>query len=417
MKGRFHRRAAILPPFSPFGPARKSIAAYAGTVLLSLLGLASMTTPSFSRQVSLQEWLDAKRIELRLPAMGAVVLSHQHIRALAVSGVRYLGGNDRVQREDAWHLGSIGKSITATMIARLVEKGAIAWNSRVMDIFPNLVPATAPAAKITLSQLLSHTSGLTENMDDADFAKYAAGEGVKYGSTRRQRLLIAKKYLNAPLLNKPGQKFLYSNLGYLIAAAMAEKAANQSWEHLVRQEVFIPLDLRSAGMGAPGYGLTPDGGPGDQPQGHMSGPNSDELKAVGNFDNPAVMGPAGTIHMNLDDLAKYVGAHLQGALGLNNILKAKTYAILHTPKPGTRLWLFGKNGYGYGWAFKEGLWGGDGPIIWHNGSNGAWYGVVQIRPKTDTGLILITNAGSDRVMRDIDATIGELFALSRRALK
>ncbi|TCS60535.1 serine hydrolase domain-containing protein [Varunaivibrio sulfuroxidans] len=155
------------------------------------------------------------------------------------------------------------------MIARLVEKGVIDWNSSIADIFPVLTPDGNPAAKITLSQLLSHTSGLTENMDDADFAKYEKSGYVDCETARRQRLSIAKKYLNAPLLAKPGQKFLYSNLGYLIAAAMVEKATGQSWGRLIRRQIFATLNLRSAGLGPPGYAQTPGGQSRDQPQGHM----------------------------------------------------------------------------------------------------------------------------------------------------
>ncbi|TCS60534.1 serine hydrolase [Varunaivibrio sulfuroxidans] len=149
----------------------------------------------------------------------------------------------------------------------------------------------------------------------------------------------------------------------------------------------------------------------------MDDADSGKLKPVGNFDNPSVMGPAGTVHMNLHDLALYLQAHLQGARGLDNILKAKTYATLHSPKPGTRQWLLGRNGYGYGWVFKQDLWGGDGPVIWHNGSNGAWYAIVEIRPKIDTGLILATNAGSEKIMNDVDAALEDLLAFSRRGPK
>ncbi|WES30026.1 hypothetical protein [Varunaivibrio sulfuroxidans] len=83
------------------GVIHRAVWARAKAALLSIAVLVCAADSALCAQPSLQKWLDAKRVALGLPAMGAVVLSLDRIRALAVSGVRRLGGNDRVRRGDA----------------------------------------------------------------------------------------------------------------------------------------------------------------------------------------------------------------------------------------------------------------------------------------------------------------------------
>ena len=64
--------------------------------------------------------------------------------------------------------------------------------------------------------------------------------------------------------NPPGEKYAYSNVGYTIAGAMAEKATGATWEDLVKREVFEPLELTGAGFGPP---KSPDETL-EQPRGH-----------------------------------------------------------------------------------------------------------------------------------------------------
>ena len=110
-------------------------------------------------------------------------------------------------------------------------------------------------------------------------------------------------------LSKPGEKFLYSNWGYVIAGHMAEKATGKSWETLMQTEVFGPLKMSTAGFG--GTGTL---GKIDQPWPHsmLGMPMPTNGKAQ---DNLPVMGPAGTIHMTIQDWGKFVAEHLKGHHG------------------------------------------------------------------------------------------------------
>lgn len=75
--------------------------------------------------------------------------------------MRRLGSADPVRRGDGWRLGSDGKAMTATMIARLVEQGVLSWDTRLDQMLPDLAASMHPEYRgVTLPDLLSHRSGL-----------------------------------------------------------------------------------------------------------------------------------------------------------------------------------------------------------------------------------------------------------------
>jgi CubicO group peptidase (beta-lactamase class C family) len=138
---------------------------------------------------------------------------------------------------------------------------------------------------------------------------------------------------NVKLLSEPGSAYLYSNLGYVIAGAVVERTLSKSWEEAISELVFAPLGMTSAGFGGLGTpGLI------DQPWGH----NVDGRPVPKNgpaVDNPAVLGPAGTVHATLRDWAKFVADQLRAGRSGQALLKPKTY-VAHTPRSGAIMpWL------------------------------------------------------------------------------
>ena len=164
----------------------------------------------------------------------------------AVDGERRNGSGVRLEIGDHWHLGSITKSITATMIARLVESGKMQFSDTIGECFPDA--AIHDAWKpVTLKQLLTHTAGAPANFSILVALKQPP-VGPECTLARREAVL---KVLAEKPENPPGEKFAYSNVGYTIAGAMAEKATGATWEDLVKREVFEPLKLTGAGFGPP----------------------------------------------------------------------------------------------------------------------------------------------------------------------
>ena len=111
-------------------------------------------------------------------------------------------------------------------------------------------------------------------------------------------------------------------------------------------------------------------------------------------DNPAAIGPAGTVHISMADLALYMTAHLAGAQGQGGLLEASSFERLHTAAPGTA--------YAQGWALDEQAWTG-GVALAHNGSNNRWYARLWLAPGRSFAFFVVTNAAGDQGEDGTDA--------------
>jgi len=345
-------------------------------LICGLLSQSLIASEELDIQSHLNELVNTAQVDNNLVGFGAVVLQDNKIIASAVKGERELRGKVAITIEDKWHIGSISKSITATMLAKLVEEEKLAWDDTLKDLFPDFDGLHESWDQVTLHQLLTHTSGIKPN-----FSPLLLFKKVPEGKKRtKARLQEVKKILSLPPASQAGTKFSYSNIGYTIAGVIAEQETGKTWENLVREFVFEPLSITSGGFGPP----KDTGDLVDQPRGHRKGLFGVKKSVGTEFDNTPIMGPAGIIHMSLLDLAKYTNDHMLGVKGKGLLLKADTYKRLHTPE---------LESYAYGWVvFDEREWL-PGPVIWHNGTNTAWFALTVFMPELNTVVSLASNDG------------------------
>jgi len=313
------------------------------------------------------------RKERRLVGLAAMVRVDGQVTANAAVGERMIGKGVPLGLEDRWHLGSITKSITSTMIGRLIEAGAMDWSDTVGQRFPD-AKMHEDWKGVTLEQLMTHTAGAPPN-----FSLKVKVKRPEIGpECTKERQQAVREVIAVKPLSTPGEKHAYSNVGYTIAGAMAEQATGLSWEELVKREVFEPLKLASAGFGPPKSPLPAL----DQPRGHKLGLG--KSGASDTADNTPIMGPAGTVHMTLADLTAYATEHLRGELGAGTLLKTETFQRLHRPR---------LNGYGCGWVLRKASGPDSKSTYWHNGSNTMWYALVVFIPETKTVIAVTSNDG------------------------
>ena len=329
---------------------------------------------------ALEGLLEPIRRRHELPALAAAVVRDGRLAALGAVGVRKAGSTVAVTRDDALHIGSCTKAMTATLIALLVDEGKLRWETTLAEGLPALAAGMhAGYRKATLEHLLSHRAGVAANVPP----------GVPFGrlwtlpgEPPEQRRAYAKLLLAVPPRSKPGSKYLYSNAGYAIAAAIAERAAGASWRELMRRRIFDPLGMKTAGFGSMG---TP--GKIDQPWQHVL--RGGKRQAIGprpQSDNPPAIGPGGRVHCSIGDWAKFVAAHLGGPRGRTCPIRLKraTWRRLHTPPQG--------GSYALGWSVTQRAWGG-GTVLTHAGSNTMNFAVVWMAPKRDVAVLVATNLG------------------------
>jgi CubicO group peptidase (beta-lactamase class C family) len=353
-------------------------------LLSTSLSLASPYAPGDKRVADL---LESIRQKYKLPALAAAIVTRKGLEAIGAVGVRKAGTDVPVTVEDQWHIGSDTKAMTAAMIGALVEQGQLKWETIVGEIFPDLtrsMPSTLK--KATLLDLLAHRAGLPPNLN--------WGLIPRSSTPKEQRLAALKTTASLKLDSEPGAKYVYSNLGYVIAGAMAEKAANASWEDLLKKILCEPLGMKSVGYGGVG---TP--GQIDQPWGHAA--DGTPVGANGpDIDNPPVLGPAGRVHCTLGDWAKFIADQLRGGRGEKALLKPETYRKLQTPP-------FGGD-YALGWVVVERNWGG-GRVLMHAGSNTMNYAVAWLAPLRDFAILVVTNQGGETAYKACDEAASALI--------
>lgn len=314
--------------------------------------------------------------ERKLVGIAAKVMVGDAVIAQAETGFRTKEQTDPLRASDLFHVGSIGKSMSATAIAALVEDGVMGWDDTLGDRLSD-VPMDAGWRDVTLSQLLTHTASIPRPPITAMLNQVS--EPVRLREVRRD---TAAMILETPPSTPPGTAFAYSNEGFMLASVMAEEATGDSWEDIIQTRVADPLGLSTLGFGAP-KGETSTG----VPWGHRKfGAIKMAMDPADNADNPPWMAAAGTMHMTLDDLLRYGRAHLDAGASEGALLSAKTFARLHTPI---------MNNYAYGWVVQSRDYGvGEEPVIWHNGSNTMWYALLVLLPDRNAAIVIATNDGS-----------------------
>jgi CubicO group peptidase (beta-lactamase class C family) len=324
----------------------------------------------------------------QVPAMAAALVTSKGLVAAGVVGTRKRGTEIAATLNDQWHLGSDTKAMTATLVAKLVEKGRLKWETTVAEVFPDLAAGfDAEARTITVLQLLSHRSGLKPN---PDLVVYGGADGAK------ERLRVVQDELSKAPQHKPGTHYEYSNLGYAIAGAITERITGKSWEQAMQEEVFTPLGMTSVGFGGTG---TP--GQVDQPWGHHA--NAQPVSGNGSaMDNPPVLSPAGRVHCTIQDWARFIADQLRGARGEPALLQPASYKKLHTPPFGGE--------YALGWLVVDRKWSG-GAALNHSGDNTMNFANVWVAPRRDLAMLVCVNQSGRTAFQASDEAVGALMDL------
>jgi CubicO group peptidase (beta-lactamase class C family) len=361
--------------------------------LFVLCGLTAFAQQKGKAEMSTAEMLESIRVKHKLPALAAAVVVNGKVVATNAVGVRRHGDPTRVTARDKFHIGSVTKSMTATVAAMLVEPKKISWTTTIGESFPEWAQQIhSDYRSVTLEQLLANRGGAPGKPPPALWG--AAWRAT--GTPAQQRLAFIKGILEREPEAKPGTKTIYSNQGYAIAGVMLEKATGKTWEELMRSMLFEPLGMASAGFGAPA-----SVGQIDQPWGHTKAVTSG-IKAVPpgpTADNPLAISPAGAVHCSLGDLAKYAVFHMAGERGQSKLLKAETFKKLHEPVG---------DDYALGWIVFKRKWAG-GRALMHNGSNTMFYVVVWMAPEKNCAVIVASNVGVGEAAAGCDEAAGKLI--------
>lgn len=133
-----------------------------------------------------------------------------------------------------FNLGSMNKMFTAVAILQLVEKGTLTLDGKIIDYVPNY-PNKDVASRVTIHQLLTHTSGL---------GNYWTEEFMKTSKDLFREIAdYLPLFVNDSLLFEPGRQYAYSNAGFMVLGYIIEKVTGQSYFDYVRENIYKPAGM------------------------------------------------------------------------------------------------------------------------------------------------------------------------------
>ncbi len=328
-----------------------------------------------SEWTTLAELLDTIRNETGVPGIAAAVIENGKIVDIAAIGTRAANTDDQITIDDRWHVGSITKSMTATMIGSLVELGKLSWETTIGDVLTD-VDMNEAYRDVTVTQLLRHRGGVKPYTTDEEEQEERLARLT--GTPTEQR----REFVSQVLKEDPAgeiDEFEYSNAGYAVVGHIAEHVTGTSWESLIEVHVFSPTGMKQAGFGWP---ATP--GRPHEPRGHYADNDGFRVQEFGEYEVGPYLAPAGDVHMSIGDLADYALLHLAGLDGKDGPVSAETMRYLHSlPDDAAQA-------YACGWMVAE---TDHGMMHAHGGSAGTLFAQLELYPDSNRAIVIAMNVG------------------------
>lgn len=306
------------------------------------------------------------------------------------NGLRSINPVDSLDLNSQFRLASVSKQFTGMAIMKLKEAGQIDYDQKVKTILSDF-----PYDNISVRQLLHHTSGLT------DYERLIANNFVKEDSTKQyilgnDEILDVFYRVNPELDFKPGEKWEYSNTGYLVLASIVEKISGQHFGDFLKEQITDPVGMTNTTLYK--YQIDADPNMPNRVFGYSLALNQKDL--VSNDYNIVndVRGDGG-IYSTLEDLYKW-----NMALA-NYTIISKDYL--------DEAWYSGKTndgeytGYGFGWFLQYNP--GEPRVINHSGG---WVGFVTFlhnEVDTKSGFIILSNNSGEH-FRSVFGNVEKLRA-------
>ncbi len=291
--------------------------------------------------------------------------------------------NAPVTPETLFQVGSMTKTFTAVMILQLVEEGKLKLDAPIGDYAKNLSPKLS---KMTLAQLLSHTSGIIDEPDE-----FGAGDESMMAS-------YIRSWKDDYALFNPGEIFSYSNSGYALAGFAAQEAMGKSYVNLMNEMIFQPLGMKSTTF-RPTVAMTFP-----LAVGHTIKPN-EKPQVVRPLPQDARLYPAGTFYSNLNDLSRFAAAFLNGGkIDGKQVISPSVIEKMSAPHA-KQLSATDDTSYGYGLFMNT-----DRGVrqIWHDGTMTGYVALLKFVPEQKFALIILGNTNNIGFIKTHDKAL-EMF--------
>ncbi len=338
------------------------------------------------------DYVEEAMASWQIPGLALAVVRGDEILHMHGYGVRDIETRESVAPDTLFAIASSTKAFTAMGVALLVDEGRLEWDKPVRDYLPDFKLSDGYVSeKITVRDLLCHRSGLPRH----DLAWYG---------TPFTRAELIQNLAHLEFSKGFREVWQYQNLMYVTAGYLAGQITGMTWEDFTQKRIFDPLKMarscfspdvmRQLGNYAMPYRIK---------RGKAEG-KEDVLEVMEFYSNP-VMGPAGSIHSCVQDLANWLKVHLnEGQFEGDRFVSPGSLAQMHQPQmimpvDGFMAVLLDTtiSTYGLGWFVVP--YRGH-TLIHHGGNIDGFSTMVAFVPQEKIGIAVLTNI-EGRPLRDV----------------
>lgn len=326
----------------------------------------------------LEEFIFEKMSKTHLPGLSVAIVKDEEVvysRGFCLKDLEY---GLRTTPATLYGIGSITKSFTALAIMQLVEEGKLGLEEPVNKY----VPLELGEEPVTISHLLSHTSGIPALAYAEALIRYKTGAADAWiPIASYEDIFTFMRGADQWALTRPGERWFYLNEGYVLLGYIIEKLSGTSYEEYVKRRILEPLQMnrsffrkeeveRDPDVATP-YIITRDG----------------ECKRSV---YPYGLSADGGLISNVWDLARYIAMYLKrGKYDGGTLLSKELIEEMERPKVKLPLQIFGGESYGYGLSITPNFLGYK--LVGHGGSVRVYTAYMGYIPERRVGIALLSN--------------------------
>jgi CubicO group peptidase (beta-lactamase class C family) len=366
--------------------------------------------PQFSVD-ELNQFIQDVSKQFNVPGIAVAVVKDQRIVYESGFGLRNLDSKKPVDRHTKFCIASITKSVTATAVEMLADRGKLKMTDRVSDHLPWFRMSDPYATReLRVRDLLAHRSGLGPHAGDLLFVP----------ETTYSNREVAERLADLPLTAGFRDGFSYENAMFAVASLVVEQASEESYADFVRNHIFAPLKMSDAVINASHLGAADNYATAYEPR---NDGGLDAIPVMAWENNPGAAG----IYASIDDMAKWTRMQLSiadakrtGAAphllseGAQRRMWSMLVPIEIEPPPTPELNPAQPNflGYGEGWYLSD--YQGH-RTVWHGGEFPGTVSLLTLLPESHLGIVVLTNQETDNALYAITLHIIDEYLQNPKA--
>jgi len=314
----------------------------------------------------------------------AITQKGKHIYTRAF-GVRNLDTGEAMKPEYIFHMASVSKPFAATAIMQLVEKGKINLDATLVTYLPYFKLADENYKKITIRQMLNHTSGMPDVRDyEWDKPQYDEGAAERY----------VRSLVDDQMIGAPGEKFRYSNMAFDVLADVIAKVSGDPFEIYVKKNILNPIGMKESNFLREEISTE-----------LRTSPHVWYLRPVVNDVYPYNRrhAPSSTLNSSVTEMLNWAEVNLNhGIIRDTQILSRDSYDLLYGPS----VKVDDKSQVGLSWFLSTHR---GTPTISHGGGDTGYRSYFLILPEKNTGVIIASNYDRTPIGAIADAVLDILL--------